>query len=1207
MKNIRKIILAFALIFTLNNNVDAAIKENSDIFTNDIYIIGSTKFDNFTITASRAAIAGANEAYIQYMVYNNYDFDSQDIKTYYYCALDETWSEVKADGSELRELTSEEESKIKNNLNIFFVNNEEKKFEIPFNEAIDENTISGGLKGKATVEGNKIIVPATWIGGFSFESNGTIINVDLSDNELNELEEPVIKKNANVSIKGVNDTYVGDYYEFEIDIKANDFVNTKIESNVYINYNGTSYDIPYTKTEYYVPTDSSWKKINSIYDLTSILGDTLKDTKLKVRIIPQVEGEFKIGLNLSNGVNRYNDEVVFHSSLNPNDVAVINGNYYDDINEAIKEIGEIKLLKNITLSERLNISNDLILDLNEKTINIEGNDARITAKGSSNLTIKNGNIISSAYAVQAQDSATLNIENTLNIISNKYGITIWDDAIVNMHGNITINGDGYGISGNGGEESNTQINVFGNIKAPNGAAIYHPQTGTLNINGGKLTADTVIGVKAGTINVIDGTLTATGDKQTPVKKDNGFYLTGDAIYIEENDKYKDNIIINVYGGTLTSTNGYIIQEFNTTINTENELTSIVNGNYSFKYAIGDNLFVYTNYIGNVVETEDTKFNQENLTITYDGVIKRNLNDKKNKGYIELTFQAPENFDLIDTLVDEESKQWTNNTETIRVNITDKTDKTITIKWNSENIYTYTIKFSDSAKFTYLVNYKNSADSKVLDTELVTEGNLVTKAKTIEVPFRKGYVFENEWGLASVYATKTYDLTTPVVKDINLFTFDREVKSVRYGNEYSGITENGFVGDSEGKQTLEIYHPRYSGKTIKLVAEFQDETDKYDENNYIKVFVNNEWVNFNEGITIKLTEADSTKLKMLVKLKDNTSKLIKFTVYYSEDNSKTSYLNTGKMEEKNIAFSVDGNYYKDNMLSKLLENGSSENPVVLEKDITLSKITIKPTTLSYNGYLNLNGHTITGNISTNNSGLFNINNEYAKKGLNITIYNGNINILNKTTGNVYAIVENIKSSKYATTLNLIDLTITSEGDGIFINGKDSSLYLDNVNIDAKADYAIFGNGANSANSNINIKSSNLKSNKMVIYNPQVGKLIIKKSSLTGLTPIGIKAGELTIKTSVLTSTKETHETPVAEGNGISLTGDAIYAEINSGYGITDGKTSLIINILEKNEFNFANNENAILRIFNPEKIEGYEINSDLKRTVLNENETIYTKN
>lgn len=63
----------------------------------------------------------------------------------------------------------------------------------------------------------------------------------------------------------------------------------------------------------------------------------------------------------------------------------------------------------------------------------------------------------------------------------------------------------------------------------------------------------------------------------------------------------------------------------------------------------------------------------------------------------------------------------------------------------------------------------------------------------------------------------------------------------------------------------------------------------------------------------------------------------------------------------------------------------------------------------------------------------------------------------------------------------------------------------------------------------------------------------------------------------------------------------------GYGITDGKTSLIINILEKNEFNFANNENAILRIFNPEKIEGYEINSDLKRTVLNENETIYTKN
>ena len=96
MKKISKSLLSFifvllsGFVFTFNVEAATSVKETSDDFTGDVYVIGSTKFDNNTIiTASRAAQAGSHETIIQMYFVGNYQ--EIDLKTYYYNELEESW------------------------------------------------------------------------------------------------------------------------------------------------------------------------------------------------------------------------------------------------------------------------------------------------------------------------------------------------------------------------------------------------------------------------------------------------------------------------------------------------------------------------------------------------------------------------------------------------------------------------------------------------------------------------------------------------------------------------------------------------------------------------------------------------------------------------------------------------------------------------------------------------------------------------------------------------------------------------------------------------------------------------------------------------------------------------------------------------------------------------------------------------------------
>lgn len=652
MKKVKKILFAvifvaiFLCICSLTNNVKAAIKENSSSFSGDTYIIGSTKFNQgFVITASRAAIAGANEAYMRYMIYGNFEFDTSEIKTYYYCEFDGSWNEVNMENGSLRELSQEETEELENNLNVFFVNNKEKTIEVPFNGTVDEDSIEGTGNGEAEVKNNKIIIPASWVvNGFSFTSNGNIVDVTLSNSssgkDLEELEEPIIKVWPETTFTIAKDScYTDEAVEFTLAIKANDYEGEKITGNIYAEGNNNVVK----SLEYYNENTNDWEIVTNF---TKILERNLKTETIKGRITFSQPGKYSINAYI-NGDNLYDAKSYeIDVKVNSKYVAKINTKYYENLQDAIKEAANttVTLLKNVTISTDIEIDKTVDLELNGKTITIEGNDTRITAKDNANLTISNGTITSEGYgALRATGNAILNVDSDVTINVVWYGITARENATVNYSGVINVSSDGFGISGNGEDrETSTTINITGGeINAPKGYALYLPQNGTTKIDDGEFTANTVIGILSGTLEINDGTFTSNGTyKEVSIPTSNGMKPTGDTIFAEINKGYKGNIYINIKGGTLTSKNGNIIREYNTTSGEESKLPgATIKGNYTTKTILNDNISVYKATSDADFEADGTKYsvnnfidvatNSANVKLLKDITIKERLNLEKN--------------------------------------------------------------------------------------------------------------------------------------------------------------------------------------------------------------------------------------------------------------------------------------------------------------------------------------------------------------------------------------------------------------------------------------------------------------------------------------------------------------------------------------------------------------------------------------------------
>ena len=278
-----------------------------------------------------------------------------------------------------------------------------------------------------------------------------------------------------------------------------------------------------------------------------------------------------------------------------NSVAAYTGHY--DAIAAAKD-GE----KVILLSDRKNfvtntINANITIDLNGKTLSVGNNNLFFRTNGE--VTIQNGTI-DSQYAcviVNAYNKLTLknvkitgvtgnNGKNLVNVCSNAE-VTIDKDTVLtasgsngaavfigqdadakytlNVYGKVIQESKSFAISGNGSYKGTTTINIYDGAEVKSASvAIYHPQAGVINVNGGLVEGYCAIGIKSGTLNINGGTVRGTADDHVldDSNSTSGTIIyDGSAIIVDSRSTgYAGNVNINVTGGTVESYYSTAIRE-----------------------------------------------------------------------------------------------------------------------------------------------------------------------------------------------------------------------------------------------------------------------------------------------------------------------------------------------------------------------------------------------------------------------------------------------------------------------------------------------------------------------------------------------------------------------------------------------------------------------------------------------------------------------
>lgn len=224
---------------------------------------------------------------------------------------------------------------------------------------------------------------------------------------------------------------------------------------------------------------------------------------------------------------------------------------------------DIKLTANITLSSTLTIERNLTLNLNGynisasgfRAIHVKGGDVTITSPSASNISVGGGIADNSSVIRVGDNSGTartvkLTIDENVSINTDEcYGVTVFgsqttETLIVNGKVNTT---DVPAISGNGTAGYGGTTITIGEkavITTTNEVAIYHPQNGTLTVNG-TVTGAGGIEMKGGQLVVgPKAKITATAEPSHAENND-GTSTRGYAISIVENGQYEGVSTVNV--------------------------------------------------------------------------------------------------------------------------------------------------------------------------------------------------------------------------------------------------------------------------------------------------------------------------------------------------------------------------------------------------------------------------------------------------------------------------------------------------------------------------------------------------------------------------------------------------------------------------------------------------------------------------------------
>ena len=204
--------------------------DNYDTIENGTFVIGITKFDpDVTITASRVTKATYND-----VLYNIGSENYEGVYVYYYTSG--YWFRFDDQNNFVRIQSTDPEYEKLNNLDIYYVNNEEKTLDVPYIMDISENKelIFRTDNNKAvTFDGNTLHVPATVrkidIYEKAVDSDEVKIGVLEKENRNDDTFVPTTLVNLSEVIANKADNFIEAYYNKY----NNGDVLTEVDDNVF--------------------------------------------------------------------------------------------------------------------------------------------------------------------------------------------------------------------------------------------------------------------------------------------------------------------------------------------------------------------------------------------------------------------------------------------------------------------------------------------------------------------------------------------------------------------------------------------------------------------------------------------------------------------------------------------------------------------------------------------------------------------------------------------------------------------------------------------------------------------------------------------------------------------------------------------------------------------------------------------------------------
>ena len=219
-------------------------------------------------------------------------------------------------------------------------------------------------------------------------------------------------------------------------------------------------------------------------------------------------------------------------------------------------------------------------------VRVSGNDTSVTTQGVNISTYEPGSLTNYNYGVMVDEGAAVTLNNGTSISEigqtgkdlvwgtdtwGTVGLAVWgssdenDPTSVTIQNGVSIVASSFAMCGNGTSHNTLMTINGGSLTSENAQAIYHPQKGTLNINGGVITGVTGVEIRSGTLNMTGGEVHGADEGFDAEANSNGSTTSAVGIAIVQHTTGND-IDVNITGGTIT---GYrALTEANTQKNDE---------------------------------------------------------------------------------------------------------------------------------------------------------------------------------------------------------------------------------------------------------------------------------------------------------------------------------------------------------------------------------------------------------------------------------------------------------------------------------------------------------------------------------------------------------------------------------------------------------------------------------------------------------------